>query len=185
MPRYEDLPIAPAPACACSIARACVFIGRRTDGPEHVDATHVWQMPQGGIDEGEEPYRRRCANSTRRPTSARSSSSARSRTGSPMTSRATIAGQAWKGKYRGQTQKWFALRFTGKDREIDIAHPGGGTQAGIRRMALGADGKLPDLVVPFKRRSTSGWSRVFRRWRSRGRSRVMRRTCRAKPARRK
>ena len=34
-----------------------VFIGRRTDGPEHVDAAHVWQMPQGGIDEGEDPYK--------------------------------------------------------------------------------------------------------------------------------
>ena len=39
-----------------STATACVFIGRRTDGPEHIDETHVWQMPQGGIDEGEEPY---------------------------------------------------------------------------------------------------------------------------------
>jgi putative (di)nucleoside polyphosphate hydrolase len=33
-----------------------VFVGRRTDGPEHVDATHVWQMPQGGIDEDEDSY---------------------------------------------------------------------------------------------------------------------------------
>ena len=37
-----------------------------------------------------------------------------------------IVGQAWKGKYRGQKQKWFALRFTGDEREIDIAHPAGG-----------------------------------------------------------
>jgi putative (di)nucleoside polyphosphate hydrolase len=33
-----------------------VFIGRRTEGPEHVDLTHVWQMPQGGIDAGEDPW---------------------------------------------------------------------------------------------------------------------------------
>jgi 8-oxo-dGTP pyrophosphatase MutT (NUDIX family) len=37
-----------------------------------------------------------------------------------------IVGQAWGGRYRGQTQKWYALRFTGNDREIDIATPGGG-----------------------------------------------------------
>ena len=36
-----------------------------------------------------------------------------------------IVGQAWKGKYRGQRQKWFALRFTGNEREIDVANPGG------------------------------------------------------------
>ena len=34
--------------------------------------------------------------------------------------------QAWKGKYRGQKQKWYALRFIGDEREIDVAHPGGG-----------------------------------------------------------
>ena len=34
-----------------------VFVGRRAGGPEHVDRTHVWQMPQGGIDEGEDPYK--------------------------------------------------------------------------------------------------------------------------------
>src|SRR2546430_12183367 len=37
-----------------------------------------------------------------------------------------LVGQAWKGKYRGQTQKWYALRFTGDEREIDVATPGGG-----------------------------------------------------------
>ena len=37
-----------------------------------------------------------------------------------------IVGQAWGGKYRGQKQKWYALRFTGEDAEIDIAHPAGG-----------------------------------------------------------
>lgn len=33
-----------------------VFVGRRVNGPEHVDATHVWQMPQGGIDPGEDSW---------------------------------------------------------------------------------------------------------------------------------
>ena len=37
-----------------------------------------------------------------------------------------LAAPAWRGRYRGQTQKWFALRFTGQRREIDIAHPAGG-----------------------------------------------------------
>ena len=44
----------------------------------------------------------------------------------PTTFRARSAKKAWKGKYRGQKQKWYALRFTGEDSEINIATPGGG-----------------------------------------------------------
>ena len=103
-----------------------VFIGRRIEGPEHIDATHVWQMPQGGIDEGEDPYPRRCA-SCYEETSIRSVEKARRDRGmAHLRHPARIASQAWKGKYRGQKQKWYALRFTGNDGEIDIAHPGGG-----------------------------------------------------------
>ena len=37
--------------------KGLVFIGKRRGGPEHVDATHSWQMPQGGVDKGEDPYK--------------------------------------------------------------------------------------------------------------------------------
>src|SRR5688572_16886160 len=56
MPRYEDLPYR---ACAglCVInSKGLVFIGRRINGQEHIDETHAWQMPKGGIDDSEEPY---------------------------------------------------------------------------------------------------------------------------------
>ena len=68
----EFCPIAAAPAWR-SINRAGeVFIGRRASSREAtLVAGHEWQMPQGGIDDGEEPYAGACANSTRRPTSAR------------------------------------------------------------------------------------------------------------------
>ena len=56
MPKYEDLPYRPCAGLCVINRKGLVFIGRRTDGPEHVDRTHVWQMPQGGIDEGEKPY---------------------------------------------------------------------------------------------------------------------------------
>ncbi|MEJ2434388.1 MAG: RNA pyrophosphohydrolase, partial [Pseudolabrys sp.] len=62
--------------------------------------------------------------------------------------------QAWGGKYRGQKQKWYALRFTGDDREIDIIHPAGGAHApefiAWRWARLR---ELPELVVPFKRKT--------------------------------
>ena len=62
----------------------------------------------------------------------------------------TIAGRAWKGRFRGQRQKWFAIRFTGDDSEIDITCPGGHKPefAAWRWQAMR---DLPDLVVPFKR----------------------------------
>ena len=63
-----------------------------------------------------------------------------------------VAKKSWKGRYMGQRQKWFALRFEGADSEIDVDRPGGGKHKaefdGWRweRMA-----NLPGLIVPFKR----------------------------------
>ncbi len=57
MPPQESLPYRPCAGIMVLNRAGLVFIGRRTDGPEHVDPTHVWQMPQGGIDEDEDPYK--------------------------------------------------------------------------------------------------------------------------------
>ena len=62
----------------------------------------------------------------------------------------TIAGRAWKGRYRGQRQKWYAMRFTGKD-ERDQRRKPRRPQAGVHRLALGADEESARLIVPFKR----------------------------------
>ncbi len=62
------------------------------------------------------------------------------------------SGKPWKGRYRGQTQKWFAFGFEGDEREIDILRPGGGAHKaefdGWRWEPLA---NLADLVIPFKR----------------------------------
>ena len=64
-----------------------------------------------------------------------------------------IAGRPGKGKYRGQTQKWYALRFTGEESEINIAEPGGGGHKPefVAWRWERAARRLPELVVPFKR----------------------------------
>jgi putative (di)nucleoside polyphosphate hydrolase len=62
-----------------------------------------------------------------------------------------IVGQAWKGRYRGQTQKWYALRFTGDESEIDIAHPAGGHGPEFLDWRWERMEKLPGLIIPFKR----------------------------------
>ncbi len=60
-------------------------------------------------------------------------------------------GDAWGGKYRGQKQKWYALRFTGDDGEINISEPGGGHEPEFVEWRWVAMRELADLVVPFKR----------------------------------
>ena len=98
-------------------------------------------MPQGGIDPGEEPWPA-ALRELREETNIRSVE----RIGEiaewlTYDIPREIVGQAWKGKYRGQTQKWFALRFTGAESEIDVEHPDGAHERGIRGVALGADAK--------------------------------------------
>jgi putative (di)nucleoside polyphosphate hydrolase len=62
---------------------------------------------------------------------------------------AHLVGIAWKGRYRGQKQKWFACRFVGEETEIDIS--GIGHKAEFDRWRWIEIAELPDLVVPFKR----------------------------------
>jgi putative (di)nucleoside polyphosphate hydrolase len=128
-----------------------VFIGRRTDGPEHVDSTHVWQMPQGGIDEGEDPFKaalRELYEETNIRSVQKLGEIAEWLTYDLPSS---VAKKAWSGKYRGQKQKWYALRFTGEEREIDIADPGRGHEPEFIEWRWVAMRELPELVVPFKR----------------------------------
>jgi putative (di)nucleoside polyphosphate hydrolase len=129
-----------------------VFIGRRRNGPEHVDATHAWQMPQGGVDPGEDTWQA-ALRELYEETNIRSVERL-GEIGDWLTYDipGDIIGGAWDGKYRGQTQKWYALRFTGEEREIDVAHPGGGHhKPEFLAWRWEPIANLPALVVPFKR----------------------------------
>jgi putative (di)nucleoside polyphosphate hydrolase len=128
------------------------FIGRRKGGQEHVDATHEWQMPQGGIDEGEDAYAA-ALRELYEETSIRSVEKlGKIDEWLSYDIPRTIAGKAWNGKYRGQKQKWFALRFTGTDNEIDVRAPGGGKhKAEFLEWRWEPVANLPELIIPFKR----------------------------------
>jgi putative (di)nucleoside polyphosphate hydrolase len=164
MPPFEDLPYRPCAGLAVFNREGRVFIGRRIDGPEHTDATHVWQMPQGGIDKGEEPY----------PAALRELyEETNIRTVQKMGEipdwitydiPRAIVGDAWNGKYRGQKQKWFALRFVGDDSEIDIAHPAGGHEPEFIDWRWEPLENLPELIVPFKRASYERVVKEFARF---------------------
>lgn len=163
--RFEDLPYRPCVGLTVINRTGLVFIGRRASGPEHIDETHVWQMPQGGIDDGEDPWPA-ALRELYEETNIRSVE----KLGAiddwlTYDIPCEIVGQAWGGKYRGQSQKWFALRFTGEDREIDIATPGGGAhEPEFIAWKWEPMKNLPDLVVPFKRATYERVVREFSRF---------------------
>lgn len=150
--KYEDLPYRPCAGLCVINRKGLVLIGRRADGPEHVDETHVWQMPQGGIDEGEQPYPA-ALRELYEETSIKSVEKLGEIKGwLTYDIPKTIAGKAWKGKYRGQKQQWYALRFLGEDNEINIKEPGGGHhKPEFIDWRWEPMANLPELVVPFKR----------------------------------
>ena len=151
MPRIEDLPYRPCVGMAVLNRQGRVLIGRRTDGPEQVDQVHVWQMPQGGIDEGEDPYpaalRELYEETNIRSVEQLGEIAEWLDYDLPR----ELVGRAWKGRYRGQKQKWFAFRFAGDEREIDILHPAGGHEPEFVEWRWEPMANLPSLVVPFKR----------------------------------
>jgi putative (di)nucleoside polyphosphate hydrolase len=152
MAPFESLPYRPCVGMAVFNREGRVFIGRRINGPEHVDEIHVWQMPQGGVDPGEDTYKA-ALRELYEETNIRSVE----KLGEipewlNYDIPPEIAGHAWSGKYRGQTQKWYALRFTGPDSEIDVTHPGGGThKPEFVEWRWEVLQNLPALIVPFKR----------------------------------
>ena len=151
MTAYEHLPYRPCVGTMVLNPHGLVFIGRRTGGPEQVDSIHAWQMPQGGLDPGEDPY----------PAALRE---LREETNISSVERLAeipewlsydlpdeLVPHAWGGRFRGQTQKWYALRFTGADPEIDIAHPAGHDPEFVE-WRWAPMHELPELIVPFKRK---------------------------------
>jgi putative (di)nucleoside polyphosphate hydrolase len=152
MSRFEDLPYRACVGSAVFNRDGLVFVGARTGGPEHIDLARAWQLPQGGLDPGEDTYA--CAlRELYEETNIRSVE----RLGAIDDWLAydiprAIVGHAWKGRYRGQTQKWFALRFTGDDSEIDVVKPAGGVhEPEFSQWRWARIEELPDLIVPFKR----------------------------------
>jgi putative (di)nucleoside polyphosphate hydrolase len=130
--------------------RGLVWIGRRTDIDNDEGSGLWWQMPQGGIDENEDP----AAAALRELYEETSVRSARIIAEAPGWQRydlpAHLIGIAWGGRWRGQRQKWYAARFEGKDEEIDISAPSGHKAEFDDWRWAGMD-ELESVIVPFKR----------------------------------
>ena len=140
----SGLPYRPCVGIMLLNASGQVFTAKRIDNP-----ADYWQMPQGGIDPGETPdvaaYRELEEETGIGP--AKAELLAESASWLHYSLPDHLVGKMWKGRFCGQVQKWFAMRFTGEDADIDIhdrAHP----EFSDWRWA--APESLPAKIVPFK-----------------------------------
>ncbi len=126
-----------------------IWIGRRSDAKNKIANGTWWQMPQGGIDKGEEP-RAAALRELFEETHIRSAEIiAEHPQWLNYDLPNELIGKKWGGKYRGQTQKWYAMRFLGDDTEIDISPDDHEIEFDAWRWAKRSE--LMDLIVPFKR----------------------------------
>jgi len=124
-----------------------VFLGKRAS--RGVVPQYSWQLPQGGIDPGEKPL-----DAAMRELYEETSVSS-------ATPIAEVSGwlhydlptdvAAWRGRYRGQAQRWFAFRFDGDEGEINVSHPPDGHPVEFSTWRWEALSAIPEVVVPFKR----------------------------------
>ena len=145
--RFEDLPYRRCVGVMLLNRDGQAFIGRRIEGPEHIDATHAWQMPQGGIDPGETPRQAAFRELKEEVGTDKAEILAETEGWLHYDLPSDIASRMWSGRWRGQRQKWFLMRFTGEDADINPAteHPEFDAWEWVEPE------RLPDLIVPFKR----------------------------------
>lgn len=138
-----DLPYRPCVGIMLLNARGQAFVARRIDMP-----SEAWQMPQGGIDVGETPLQAALRELREEIGTDKAEVLAESEHWLDYDLPEELIGKLWGGRYRGQTQKWFVMRFTGTDSDINIA-----TEEPEFLDWKWADlDRLPSLIVPFKRR---------------------------------
>ncbi len=137
-----SLPYRPCVGIMLINADKLVFVGQRLD-----NLVEAWQMPQGGIDEGETPEVAALRELGEETGTDKAEIIAESRDWLTYDLPAELVPQVWKGRYRGQRQKWYAMRFTGTDADIDIEtkHPEFAAWKWVEHQ------HLPSLIVPFKR----------------------------------
>ena len=144
---FAHLPYRPCVGVMLVNADGHVFVGRRIDNKEG----DAWQMPQGGIDEGEDvhPAALRELYEETGVSADLVTIIAQSREEHFYDLPDELIGKLWRGRYRGQRQTWLLMRFAGEDSDIRLdAHD----PAEFFEWRWAEPETLPDLIVPFKKR---------------------------------
>ena len=138
----EDLPYRPAVGMMLLNRQGLIFAGKRIDQTQE-----AWQMPQGGIDAGEDP-KTAALRELEEEIGTRNVKVLREHPHWLLYDLPShLVGSVWDGKYRGQRLKWLALRFLGKNSEITVAT----AHAEFSEWQWVKSAELLRLVVPFKR----------------------------------
>lgn len=149
----DSLPYRPCVGVMVLNSEGLVWVGSRLseNNSESDGSPQLWQMPQGGIDKDEDALvaaRRELFEET----GMRSVTLlAECKDWINYDLPPHLIGIGLKGKYRGQTQRWFAFRFDGDESEINIEEPPSGQHQEFDAWDWKPMGELPDLIVPFKR----------------------------------
>jgi putative (di)nucleoside polyphosphate hydrolase len=141
---FADLPYRPCAGVMLLNADGHVFVGQRMDS-----SADAWQMPQGGIDEGETPEQAALRELTEETGVVADLVEiiARSRGEHVYDLPPHLLGKMWKGAYRGQRQHWFVMRFLGTDADVDITTK----HQEFRAWRWSPPEQLVEMIVPFKR----------------------------------
>ncbi len=145
MTKASNLPYRPCAGIMLVNSDNQVFVGQRLDNPD----SDAWQMPQGGIDAGETARDAALRELTEETGIAANKVDIIAESAQELfyDLPEELIGKIWKGKWRGQRQKWFLLRFNGHDTDINIET---GHQEFSRWKWTDAQ-QLPDMIVPFKK----------------------------------
>ncbi len=123
-------------------AEGDVFVGQR-----HDVGRQAWQMPQGGIDAGEDTLTAGLREMREEIGTDRALLVQESKVWRSYDLPAELQGRVWRGRYRGQTQKWLGFRFTGRDADIRLDGP----HPEFIAWRWVEPERLVELIVPFKR----------------------------------
>ncbi len=153
----ETLPYRPAAGIMLLNREGKVFVAQRIDS-----TLEAWQMPQGGLDEGEddEAGALRELEEETGITAAEVEILRRCPVNFYYDLPDDMLGKVWKGLYRGQKQTWFLMRYLGTDEEIDIQT----AEPEFRAWRWAEPDELPHLIVPFKKKLYEDVLDAFRDW---------------------